>query len=755
MTVLLPDRTALRDMGFLTVLFGLAMLGFATTYTGWTFLVVAGAGLVFGMVVGQLANARRQPMITVLFLTVVVFFLFGGAVALQERAAAGVLPTPGTVLGLADVGVHGWKQLLTTLPPVDGSGPLLVIPYIFGLLCGAGGLTLAGRVSASAAPLFAPTAVLAAVILLGTGEPVGQPWRSIAFGVICLCWTAARGERRRQADDVVGRRTRLAGAGALVAVAGAAAALVGPLLPGVDSADRVVLRDHVDPPFQIGAYPSPLVGFRKYTKDANQLWDQTLFQVHGLPEGERIRIAALDDYDGLVWRAAPNAATGPALNRNSFQRVGTRIPSAAAGAEKEFTVTIEPAYASADDVNAWLPGAGRPVGIEFAGTGAAAHTDGLRFNLATGCGIVTDRLRTGSTYTMRTVLGSVPLPDDPQPFGPSTLDGSVTAIASSKATTWSGKATSLGDRLRAVAAYLRDNGAYSDGGPGEGEFLPGHSTGRLTAFFNAPRPVGDDEQYAAAYALVANQLGMPARVVLGATVAEDGQVRGQDVQAWVEMRLSDGRWATVPGAEFMPDKSKKPDRTPPQEIENTDAAVVPPPNTVQLPDSLLDASQVDSTANRRLPSVPNGHGWWPAWLTAVLVWGGSPTLFVVAVLGSIIAMKALRRRRRRTTGPVVTRLAQGWYEVVDQARDFGATVATGTRMEVARQLPHDRLVELAAAADAAIFGPGTPSEQVVQGYWTRVDETRRAMTRAVGRWRRFRAAVNPRSLRPLPFEEVR
>lgn len=751
MSALRPDRAALRDMGFLTVLFGLAVIGFHTTYTGWAFLLVGGAGLVLGMVVGHLANAWRQPMITVIFLTVVVFFLLGGAVALREQAAAGVLPTPGTVLGLADVGVHGWKQLLTTLPPVDGSGPLLVIPYILGLLCGAGGLTIAGRVSVSAAPLVAPAAVLAAVILLGAGEPVGQPWLAVAFAVVGLCWTASRGQPRRQAGDNAGRRVRLAGAALLVGTAGMAAVAGGPLLPGVDSAERVVLRDHVEPPFQIGAYPSPLVGFRKYTKDANQLWDQTLFTVRGLPEGERVRIAALDDYDGLVWRATPDAEVGPALNRNSFQRVGTHIPSTAGGTETAFTVTIEQAYASADDVNAWLPGAGRPVGIEFSGPDAEAHTDGLRFNLATGSGIVTGRLDTGNTYTMRAVLGSVSLPDDPQPFGPPAVNGEATAIASSKATTWAGKATSIGDRLRAVAAYLRDNGAYSDGGPGEGEFLPGHSTGRLTSFFNAPRPVGDDEQYAAAYALIANQFGIPARVVLGATVTADGQVRGQDVQAWVELHLADGRWATVPSAEFMPDKSKKPDRTPPQEIENTDASIVPPPNTAQLPSSLLDASQVDSTANRRLPGTRPAGGW-PAWLIATLVWGGSPILLVATLLGLIIALKTTRRRRRRTTGPVVVRLAQGWHELVDQARDLGAAVTAGTRLEVARQLRHDRLVELAADADASIFGPGTPPEQVAAGYWARVDETRRAMTRTVGRWRRLRAAISLRSFRRLPFE---
>ena len=82
--------------------------------------------------------------------------------------------------------------------------------------------------------------------------------------------------------------------------------LVAPLMPGVES-PRTVLRDFIVPPFDLSAYPSPLVGFRKFTQDANKLWDQELFRVTGLPEGASIRIATLNDYDGTVWGATDEA----------------------------------------------------------------------------------------------------------------------------------------------------------------------------------------------------------------------------------------------------------------------------------------------------------------------------------------------------------------------------------------------------------------------------------------------------------------
>ena len=745
---LVPRRPELVDAAFLLALCGVAFSGFATTYSGWGYLAVGLCGVVLGVLVAHVANVLDQPVITLAALTVATFFLAGGAVVLRAQAIGGVLPSAGTVRGLAEGSVNGWKQLLTILPPVDGRGPLLVLPYLLGLLCGATGFAVATRLRVAAAPLAAPVLLLVAAILLGTGEPVAPVLQGTVFAALALGWAATRARRLRPpARDGSRQLVRLGTGIALLAVAGGVATVAGPVLPGTGG-DRVVLRDLVTPPFEIGAYPSPLVGYRKYTRDANQLWDQTLFTVSGLPDGAPVRIAALDDYDGSVWGAVGEPGGVAGDERNSYQRVGARIPDRARGRAATVTFTVAPAYASATDVSAWLPTTGAATAVAFTGPAAAGHTEHLRYNLATSSGIVADRLRAGDTYTVETVIEPTAIPADAQPFGPSTVDPAARAFVSSRAQKWAGEATTLAERLRAAAAYLREHGAYSDGGPGETEYLPGHSLGRLTTFFNAPRPVGDDEQYAAAFALMANDLGMPARVVLGAIPKADGVVRGRDVHAWVELHLADGRWVPVPHTEFMPDTSKKPDEQPPQEIENTDASIVPPPNTSHPPSTLDDLAQSDPSANRAATAPERGGTVFPAFVGVLLRWVGLPLLVLGALCGAIIGAKSLRRNRRRTRGHPAARVAAGWRELVDGVRDLGTAVPhDGTRWEQARVVSDQRVAGLAVAADRVVFGAEEPGPVEADEFWRAVARLRAQLGTEVGRWRRFRAAVSLRSIR--------
>jgi hypothetical protein len=504
----------------------------------------------------------------------------------------------------------------------------------------------------------------------------------------------------------------------------------------------VVLRDRIVPPFDLGAYPSPLVGFRKFTKDANQLWDQTLFTVTGLPEGATVRIATLDDYDGSVWGATNGAGSG------SFQRVGATIGTPDPGRQTSVRVTIAPAYASANDLNPWLPDAGTVTGVDFGGERRRVLGASFRFNLATSAGIVTARLAAGDSYTLRVVLAAPKLPDNARPYGRPGLTESAQSLLSSRVAAWTRGATELSGQLRAIATYLHDTGAYTDGGPGETQYLPGHSTGRLAAFFNASRPAGDDEQYAAAYALAANYLGIPARVVLGARPGAGGVVRGGDVHAWVEVRVADGTWVPIPQTEFMPDTSKRPDQQPPQEVENANAAVVPPPNTAHQQTSTVDTSRTDP-----LPNPPKPHQatiWEIVWgyLKPVLVWGGPPLLLLLLACGTVLGLKARRRHRRRTRGPTANRLAGGWRELVDRARDAGTVIPAGhTRREEAAILAAQGFHLLADEADLAVYGPDDPSEEQVAGYWARVDQAGAELV-AGGPSRRLRVRLSLRSLRP-------
>ncbi|HEY2792468.1 MAG TPA: transglutaminase-like domain-containing protein, partial [Micromonosporaceae bacterium] len=516
------NRAALVDVGALLVLGTLALLGFRHTYAGWSYLIVGGTAMVIGLGVTAGLRTLRQPVIVIAAAVMIAYFLFG--TLLVGHASPISWPALHT---LANSSIFGWKQLLTTVPPVPSNDPLLVVPFILGLLCGSVGYLLAqclltpkrsaGPVALTSATAAAavPIAVLAAAIAFGTDTPGAELPDGVAFAVLCLCWIAIRRHRTRPlAERGTRRLARFATAAALLAVASVGAFALSPVLPGAHAASRTVLRDEIIPPFDINDYPSPLVGFRKYTKAANNLYTQTLFTVHGLPAGASVRIATLDDYDGLVW-GATNGVAG-----DQFQRVGASL-DAPAGPQTQVRVTIAAAYANQTDLSAWLPDAGSVSAFHLRSIGDRST---LNYNRGASDGILTGRLHAGDSYSFSTVLSTPTMPADAQPYGEPSLTDNASDLLSPRIATWSAGATGLAGQLKAVADYLRNHGAYSDGGANETQYLPGHSLGRLSSFVNGPQPVGDDEQYAAVYALVANDLGIPARVVFGARPEADGSV---------------------------------------------------------------------------------------------------------------------------------------------------------------------------------------------------------------------------------------
>src|SRR5690606_34305410 len=116
------------------------------------------------------------------------------------------------------------------------------------------------------------------------------------------------------------RRRKLAGTaiivGAAVLLGGGAGFWIAP-----PKDQRFVLREEIEPPFDPLQYPSPLSGFRHYTK---QVTDDVLFTVSGLREGDRIRLATLDSFNGKLWNVT--GAETSADGSGSFALVGRSIP---------------------------------------------------------------------------------------------------------------------------------------------------------------------------------------------------------------------------------------------------------------------------------------------------------------------------------------------------------------------------------------------------------------------------------------------
>ena len=368
--------------------------------------------------------------------------------------------------------------------------------------------------------------------------------------------------------------------------------------------------------------------------------------------------------------------------------------------------------------------------------------DSVRYNPSTGQAIVTERFKAGDKVTVEAAPVAVVGKDFAVGSG-ATVPTEATKVVAAKVVKWADKKPTPWEQLQAVASTLK-NGAYSDGTKtGETQYLPGHGVARTTTFLGRQQLVGNDEQYASTYALMANSLGVPARVIMGAVVPDGGAVRGQDVHAWVELRGADGRWHAVPNETFMPDRNKTPQQQPKATAKDSNAADVPPPNS-QRPPGSVDATFDTSSAVVRPPTLLERLAALPPWLVLLLKVIGYPLLALMVIIGGLAAARSWRRRKRQRTGAPSRRLAQGWRDLVDHARDLGVKVPAGlTRQEQAGLVGHP---ELARVADRAVFGYGEPETPVVQAYWANCKKAKAELTKGVGRRKRLGRLFSMRGL---------
>jgi hypothetical protein len=215
-----PTMAQLADLAILAGLCVLALLSLHSTYGGTAYLVAGAVGVAAGLLVGYAGASLRLPAPVVAAMTVAAYFLVGL-----------VSPGPRSPSGLVDLAGHGWKQLLTTLPPIGNSGPLLGLPFLLGLVAAALGSSLALRTRPSFAPQIAPAALLAGAILLGMPK-ASSLLLGGAFVAVALGWAAMRHHRTRPTVQHGSRQTtRLALALGMLAVAALGASAIGPGLP--------------------------------------------------------------------------------------------------------------------------------------------------------------------------------------------------------------------------------------------------------------------------------------------------------------------------------------------------------------------------------------------------------------------------------------------------------------------------------------------------------------------------------------------
>ena len=749
-TPALPLRRWILDLVSAALLVGVSIAGFWPTFAGPAYLPAAIGGLLLGLAVAAVAAWRRWGILIITGLTVAVYFLFGGALALPHTTLFGVIPTIDTLQGLALGTVTSWKQMLTTVAPVSAADGHLLVPFLLTLVIGVLTASLALRLDRVAWALIPAGVMLVLVIALGTPEPAAPVAQGIVFAVLSVAWLALRQmwAPRNAAISVSEvdpsraahmRMRRLVAGVVVLAVAGGAgvatSALAAPVQP------RHVFRDVIIPPFNIRDYPSPLQAFRKNVRDEA---DDTLFTVQGLPEGARMRVAVMDQYDGMVY----NVTDGGPGSSSAFSPLRSNMSPDAEGVPTTLKVEID------EYRGVWLPDAGAVSQIDFTGDRAEELRRSGYYNTATGTAVVTAKLESGDTYTVDTIMpgefddeqladvdfGKVPLPKQ------SNVPEELTSLA---AETVAGAESPI-EQVRALETFLADGGFFSHGLEGEVLSRAGHTAERISTLIGGDQMIGDDEQYAVAMALLAREVGIPARVVMGFYPDEEQAgdatftATGDNIHAWVEVNFDGLGWLTfnpTPPEDKVPnDQNTKPKVDPKPQVLQPPP---PPQEPVDLPPTLPDDRKGEDESLNILGIIG-----------AILAIGGI-SLGILALLASpfilIGAWKAARRRARRGAARTADRISGGWDELTDRAVDYGARITPGgTRAEeavtVASALTLPQVTALADRADSGVFGPSEPTAADVDAFWAEVDGIVGGLSKDASLWKRAKARLSLRSL---------
>jgi Transglutaminase-like superfamily. len=741
------------SIAFLSVATVVASAALWPIYQTPALIVLVGCAVALGSGIAIAGRVFRWSSPIVLAVSAAVYLLAGVPLAVPDRALFGVLPSADGMQHLLAGTALGWKRLLTVSLPVGSYDGLLVPAFllVFSVVVAASSIAL--RAKNPELAVLPPVLLFLSALALGPTKATWPLEISLGLTAVILLWLLwLRAHRRRESialllrtdqDKTPGQDRSFIGfrplASAVLILAVAATAAIGAASAVPPTADREVLRSVVVQPFDPRDYVSPLSGFRAYEQSPRA--GQTMFTVSGLPAGERIRIATLDAYDGIVYSvgsASQDSASG------SFTRVPAAFDqSAVAGTTVTLHVTIN------DYRGVWLPTVGKFQRIAFSGPAAGDLRDSFFYNDNSGTAAVVDLVDEGDQYTLQAVVPRQPTEEQLPAVTPGSEEAPTAGVLpdelSNTLDTYVKGIAKPGARLAAMIDGLKSHGYLSHGvSQGEPQSRSGHAADRITQLLTDQRMIGDQEQYAVTAALMAQQLGFPARVVIGfepkgsaGTVA----VRGDDVSAWIEVGTAQFGWVAL---DVTPPVKDIPPEVPesPAQVARPQSPVQPPPQEREVPStqSAPESTQENTPAPDPLLQV----------LLVVLQIAGWLALACAIVLApflTIMAAKWRRRTLRRRAPTPLERISGGWQEFEDAVVDHGFLPgASPTRSEVAQLVGGMRPLLLATVADRAVFAPETSRADDADQVWRSVRELRRELGRGLTRWQRIKARISVRSL---------
>jgi transglutaminase-like putative cysteine protease len=737
------------NTAFLWLTMAVAATALWPIYRTSALVVLVAVALAAGSIIAILGAVFRWPSPVVLLVSVLAFLAIGVPLAVPSKALLGVLPTPGGLVDLVSGVALGWKQLITITLPV-GDYEALLVPALVLVFGGTTvGLTVALRARFGEAGVIAPVVVFIAAIAFGPQFPERPVVVAIALLVAVLFWLVwFRWYRRRRAvrllavaSDGAGARveTGFAGlrtvvsAGVILALAAGGAVVAAQALP--PGTDRTVLRTSIQQPFDPRDHVSPLAGFRSFWQPG--VVDEVLFDVAGLPDGVRIRLATLDTWDGVVYSVGSDRITSES---GSFTRVPSSFDQSDVAGDR---VTIDVSIAAYEGV--WLPTIGQFESVRFTALDPAELRESFVYNDVSGTAAVIGGVGTGDGYEFTAVVPRQPSDTELVDLEPGSAVVPEPAEAPEELTAkleqYTARVEGAGARLVAALEGLAAEGYISHGvSDDEPPSRSGHASDRIAELLSAPRMIGDAEQYAVTAALMAAELGFPSRVVMG-FAPTGSQVRGGDVAAWIEVSTEQFGWVAI---DPTPPVREIPDELPEDNTQVARPPTIVPPTVIE--EDPLDRQSTPESEQELPPDLdPILQGLFAALRVAGWV------LLVAAILTApfllVVAAKLRRRWLRRRAPTPLARIRGGWQEFEDAVVDRGLSpVASATRSEVASIAGGAQSQVLAAVADRAVFAPGEPDAGEAENVWRAVDELQSTLDEGLTRWQRLRARVSVRSL---------
>ncbi|TCI96789.1 DUF3488 and transglutaminase-like domain-containing protein [Aeromicrobium sp. IC_218] len=679
----------------------------------WTSVCVVAASLL-GSAVGR---AVRLPGMVV---GLVVWFVVLVAVFAPSTTLAGFVPTPSSIPELLDVGRRAGRVVVEEVAPVDPVAPIsFVLAAAFGLLAVVLDTLLVSLTSAVGVGVVMVAMYVCPALIVGD-----EPSMTI-FVLVAVVWLLLL-----RLEDVASARGAPLGVHRVPAtVIGVGAVVLSVVVPTALPRVVTLASDWGGAPpevFSRGINPMVELGSNLRRGDTVTSLEYSTTS----EDPQYLRVATLREFDGSTW----------APSRRSARFGAVELPRDADPDDEPVRTSIRIQELDSSRLPLTYPvetveGLEGSWSLDEQGltmSSASSTTDGQTYTVESRPSTPTeDEVRDAGDPSGLGVRPYLNLPDLPD-----VIESEARRVTAGAGTDY--------DKALALQSYFRDGSfEYSETAPVE-EGYDGSGVDVIAEFLEARS--GYCVHFASSMAVMARDLGIPSRVVVGFAPGERIGTDDDDravfrntsdtLHAWPELYFEDVGWI---GFDPTPGIGSATDLAEDQEAgETTEDSATPEPTTpTETPQARPDEADQSPQAQRQ-DEPQTSFGPLLGALVALLV-----------VLGVPAAVREVRRRLRLRAAEHA--VAPAWEELLDTAYDLGLPAPPGaTPREEAATLAAapgsdaDAVDRLLRAYERERFGP--PTQEA--GPDARADlETALAGLRAgAGRAGRWRAALLPRSL---------